>query len=92
MTTCTSPIYYTTYIPESVFGKLRETVPWLLCRPLAYDGTKYVLCDVQAAQGFVRMTIKAGYIFRAMSFAELESLEVDYETFSKYESGQERPR
>jgi hypothetical protein len=92
VTTCTFPTYYTTYLPERVFGQLHRSVPWLLCQPLAYDGNKYVVCDVHAPEGVVRMTIKAGYLFRAVSFAELEVLEVDYETFSKYESGQEIPQ
>lgn len=89
MPNCTSPEYYTTYLPESIFGDLHKTVPWLLCQPLAYDGNKYVVCDVHAPQGVVRMTIKAGYIFRTVSFAELEVLEVDQETFIEYECAQE---
>lgn len=79
------PIYYTTYLPESIFGDLHKIVGWLLCDPIAYDGNKYVVCDVHAPQGVVRMVIKAGYIFRTISYAELEPLAVNLDEFLKLE-------
>jgi hypothetical protein len=57
---------------------------------IAYDGDKYVICQVTGNNGSARAMLKSGYIFaratgllllRDLWQSELDAIKVDYSTF-----------
>ncbi len=72
--------------------------PFRPCVPVAYDGDKYVVCDVKEGGASSRVTIKSGYIKKTRSnnpksmvrHRHLLRLEVDLDTFWAFEKGGEQ--
>lgn len=83
------PKYFTDY-PVAQLGDIpHHAAPFRPCLPIAYDGDKYVVCDVRGGGATCRITIKSGYIKRTRSknprsvvkHRHLLHLEVDVHAF-----------
>lgn len=88
--------YFTDYPVEEFGDQPHQPAPYRPCKPLAYDGNKYVVCDVRDQGSTARITIKSGYISRtrsdnpktSMKHRHFEKIEVSFETFLQIQSGE----
>ncbi len=87
--------YFTDYPVEQFGDRPHHAAPFRPCVPIAYDGDKYVVCDVKERGTSCRMTIKSGYIKKTRSknpksvakHRHVRHLEVDADTFWALEEG-----
>lgn len=87
--------YFTDYPVEQLgdrpYHESFKPAPFRPCTLLAYDGDKYVVCDVKEGGKSYRITTKSGYVKKTRSknprsvvkHNHLLHLEVDLDTFWK---------